>query len=99
LIQSDNSGFASTATYSYQSGYGATSGFATTASYAYQSGYGITAGFATTASYLNPVTNGYVVLTQVSASLNFVDDASAAAGGVPLGGLYRNGNFILVRIS
>ena len=44
-------------------------------------------------------TTGYVILTQVSASLNFVDDASAAAGGVPLGGLYRNGNFILIRIS
>jgi len=57
------------------------------------------ASYATTASYLNPVTDGYVVLTQVSASLNFVDDTAAAAGGVPLGGLYRNGNFILIRIS
>jgi len=44
-------GFASTASYSYQSGYGATSGFATTASYSYQAGYGITAGLATTATY------------------------------------------------
>ena len=43
-------------------------------------------------------TNGYVVLTQVSQSLNFVDDAAASAGGVPLGGLYRNGNFIVIRI-
>jgi uncharacterized protein YuzE len=43
-------------------------------------------------------TNGYVVLTQVSQSLNFVDDTAAAAGGVPLGGLYRNGNFIVIRI-
>jgi hypothetical protein len=43
-------------------------------------------------------TNGYIVLTQVSQSLNFVDDAAAAAGGVPLGGLYRNGNFIAIRI-
>ena len=43
-------------------------------------------------------TNGYVVLSQVSASLNFVDDTAAAAGGVPLGGLYRNGNFIVIRI-
>jgi hypothetical protein len=59
----------------------------------------VSASFATTASYLNPITNGYIVLTQVSASLNFVDDTAAAAGGVPLGGLYRNGNFILVRIS
>jgi hypothetical protein len=44
-------GFATTASYSYQSGYGITAGFATTASYSYQSGYGITAGFATTSSY------------------------------------------------
>jgi hypothetical protein len=43
-------------------------------------------------------TNGYVVLSQVSASLNFVDDTAAAIGGVPLGGLYRNGNFIVIRI-
>jgi hypothetical protein len=44
-------GFASTASYTHQSGYGVTSGFATTASYSYESGYGITSGFATTASY------------------------------------------------
>jgi hypothetical protein len=44
-------GFATTASYSYQSGYAITSGFATTASYSYESGYGITSGFATTASY------------------------------------------------
>jgi len=85
--------------------------FATTASFvttaqtasfvlnAVSSSFATSASFATTASYLNPITNGYIVLTQVSASLNFVDDTSAAAGGVPLGGLYRNGNFILIRIS
>ena len=75
---------------------------ATSASYALTASYvlnAVSSSYAVTSSYLNPVTNGYVVLTQVSASLNFVDDASAAAGGVPLGGLYRNGNFILVRIS
>ena len=44
------------------------------------------------------ITTGYVILTQVSQSLNFADDASAASGGVPLGGLYRNGNFIAIRI-
>jgi hypothetical protein len=43
-------------------------------------------------------TNGYVILQQVSQSLNFVDDTAATAGGVPLGGLYRNGNFIVIRI-
>ena len=46
-------GFASTANYAYQAGYGITSGFATTASYAYQAGYGLTSGFATTAANIN----------------------------------------------
>ena len=43
-------------------------------------------------------TNGFVILTQVSQSLNYEDDTAAAAGGVPLGGLYRNGNFIAIRL-
>ena len=58
----------------------------------------VSASYALTSSYLNPITSGYIVLTQVSQSLNFADDASAASGGVPLGGLYRNGNFIAIRI-
>lgn len=45
------------------------------------------------------IQSGYVILSQVSSSLNFLDDAAAAAGGVPKGGLYRNGNFILIRIT
>jgi len=45
------------------------------------------------------INNGFVVLTQVSQSLNFANDAAAAIGGVPLGGLYRNGNVIAIRIS
>jgi hypothetical protein len=69
---------------------------ATTASYALTA---TSASYAATASYLNPIVSSYVVLTQVSQSLNFADDAAAAAGGIPLGGLYRNGNFILIRIS
>jgi hypothetical protein len=43
--------------------------------------------------------NGFTILTRVSQSLNYADDVAAAAGGVPLGGLYRNGNFILIRLS
>lgn len=43
--------------------------------------------------------NGFTILTQVSKSLNFADDTAAAAGGVPLGGLYRNGNVIAIRIA
>jgi len=45
------------------------------------------------------VEDGYVILTEVSESLNFADDTAAAAGGIPLGGLYRNGNFIQIRTS
>ena len=42
---------------------------------------------------------GTFVLTSVSESYNFADDAAAANGGVPLGGLYRNGNDIKIRIT
>jgi hypothetical protein len=42
--------------------------------------------------------NGFTVLPQVSASLNFANDTAAASGGVPLGGLYRNGNAIQIRL-
>ncbi len=43
--------------------------------------------------------NGHVVLAQVSQSLNYPDDTAAASGGVPLGGLYRSGNFIAIRLT
>ena len=59
--------------------------------------------FATTGSNTfignQTISSGYLILSQVSSSLNFVDDAAAAVGGVPLGGLYRNGNFILIRLT
>lgn len=42
--------------------------------------------------------SSFVVLTQVSQSLDFVDDAAAQAGGVPLGGLYRSGSLIVIRL-
>jgi len=38
------------------------------------------------------------VLAHVATSLNFANDTAAAAGGVPLGGLYRNGNAIQIRL-
>jgi hypothetical protein len=44
------------------------------------------------------ISKNTTILTQVSESLNFVDDAAAATGGVPLGGLYRSGNVICIRI-
>lgn len=30
---------------------------------------------------------------------NFANDAAAAAGGVPIGGLYRNASVVMVRVS
>ena len=50
-------GLATTASYSYTSGYGITSGLATTASYSYTAGYGLTSGFADTSTY--SYTSGY----------------------------------------
>ena len=45
-------------------------------------------------------TNGIVILSQVAnSSQDFEDDAAAAEGGVPVGGLYRNGNVVSIRIS
>jgi hypothetical protein len=38
------------------------------------------------------------ILAHVSASLNYANDTAAAAGGVPLGGIYRNGNVIQIRL-
>lgn len=40
-----------------------------------------------------------LILPIVSSSLDFEDDTAAAAGGVPLGGIYRNGNVLSIRIS
>jgi hypothetical protein len=42
---------------------------------------------------------GYQILTAVSQSYNYANDAAAAAGGIPLGGLYRNGNAIQIRLA
>lgn len=44
------------------------------------------------------IRNNAVVFTQVSESLNFVDDTAAGVGGVPLGGIYRSGSDIKIRI-
>ena len=45
------------------------------------------------------VVSSFTTLASVSSSLNFADDTAAAAGGVPLGGLYRNGNFVMIRLT
>jgi hypothetical protein len=43
--------------------------------------------------------NGYVILSKVSASYNYADDAAAATGGVPLGGLYHTSGTIKIRLA
>ena len=65
----------------------------------------VTASFATTGS------NTFIGNQTITGSLsvtgsinfiglgNFVDDTAAAAGGVAIGQIYRNGNFIVIRIS
>jgi len=30
---------------------------------------------------------------------NYADDTAAAAGGIPVGGLYRNGSVVMVRVA
>ena len=60
-------------------------------------GTNVSSSYALTSSYVNTL-NQIVILSQVSSSLNFVDDTAAATGGVPLGGLYRNGNAIQIRL-
>jgi hypothetical protein len=77
--------------------------FATTGSNTFRGNQIVTGSFNVTGS-LNidnkvRVENGFSILTSVSQSLEFVDDTAAAAGGVPLGGLYRSGNFILIRLT
>ncbi len=41
----------------------------------------------------------FTILSNVGQNLNFANDAAAAAGGVPLYGLYRSGNFIMIRLT
>ena len=60
-------------------------------------GTNVSSSYALTSSYVNTL-NQIVILSQVSSSLDFVNDTAAATGGVPLGGLYRNGNAIQIRL-
>lgn len=47
------------------------------------------------------VADGTISLTKENGALldNFVNDAAAQAGGVPVGGLYRNGSVVMVRVA
>lgn len=45
----------------------------------------------------NLKTDGFTILSNVTSS--FVNDADAAAAGVPLQGLYRSGSFVMIRLT
>ena len=72
-------GFASTASYANQSGYGLTSGFATTSSYSHQSGYAITSGSsgtAITATYSHQ--SGYATTSGLATTANYSNQSGYA---------------------
>lgn len=45
------------------------------------------------------VTQGLIYLPEVSQSTSYSNDTAAASGGVPLGGVYRNGNILQIRLT
>ncbi len=57
-------------------------------------------GTATTASYVTTAQTAsfFNVVNYVAGLGEYANDAAAATGGVPVGGLYKNGNFIQIRI-
>jgi hypothetical protein len=64
-----------------------------TSRYSHESTTSVSSSFATTASYVEADSINYSGLT------HYNDDTAAAAGGVPIGGLYRNGNFLVIRLT
>lgn len=74
-----------------------TASLATTGSNTFKGNQVVTGSITVTGSIQQ--NDGYLVLAKVSQSLDFPDDIQAAAGGVPLGGIYRSGNFIFIRMT
>lgn len=50
-------------------------------------------------SRLNFKVAGNTVFSVAGALGNYADDTAAASGGVPVGGLYRNGSAVMIRVS
>lgn len=50
-------------------------------------------------STLNLPATGRVITDQSAVLGNFANDSAAAAGGVPIDGLYRNGSIVMVRVT
>jgi hypothetical protein len=69
-------GFASTSSYSYQSGYAITAGLATTATYSHQAGYATTSGLATTASYAHQ--SGYGITAGLATTATYAHQSGYA---------------------
>jgi hypothetical protein len=102
-----------TASIATSSSYAATASIATSSSYSLSSSYAATAVTSSYVTSLvqdvsltgslsinntMKVSGSYIIQPQVSSSFNFANDTAAAAGGIPLGGLYRNGNAIQIRL-
>jgi hypothetical protein len=89
-----------TASFAVSSSRAISSSFATTASFAlnafpFTGSAQVTGSMSITGS---STISDKVILTAISTSLNYLNDAAAQTGGVPLGGLYRSGSFILIRL-
>jgi len=75
-----------------------TASFAFTASYLL--GGTATSSYAVSASYaVNSGTASYIRLEDIAATGDYGNDVEAAFNGVPIGGVYRNGNFMMIRYS
>jgi hypothetical protein len=72
---------------------------ALSANSAISASYALTASYAQTASYTQTAQTASYCIMQNYATNEYLNDTAAAAGGIPLGGLYRSGNMVLVRIS
>jgi len=53
---------------------------------------------ATTQQYMNYISSGST-FNAVSVLGNYANDSAAASGGVPIGGMYRNGSVVQIRVS
>ena len=75
-----------------------TASFAFTASYLL--GGTATSSYAVSASYaVNSGTASYIRLEDIAATGDYGNDVEAAFNGVQIGGVYRNGNFLMIRYS
>ena len=90
-----------TSSYSRSSSYSISSSHATTAVTSTTSSHALsgTGSFAGNLSGTLTSNSGYITLTHVSKSLHYDTDTAAGSGGVPLGGLYRSGSLIKIRMS